>query len=85
LRKPPLSREGANIILVRDGDKQATYGPYGAEDFVYQALAPIPNFGGNYSVLGRWVIDQDPAGMGIRESKTLITNNTRRFVPHLFR
>ena len=85
VRKPLLSREGANIILVRDGEKQATYGPYGAEGFVYQALAPIPNFNGNYPVLGSWMIDQDPAGMGIRESNTLITNNTSRFVPHLFR
>ncbi len=38
-RKPPLSREGANVTLVSSGvalDEQA--GPYGAEGFVRQAL-----------------------------------------------
>jgi glutathionylspermidine synthase len=32
-----------------------------------------------------WLVDGESAGMGIRESKGLITNNTSSFVPHLFR
>jgi glutathionylspermidine synthase len=31
------------------------------------------------------MVDQDPAGMGIREADGLITDNLSRFVPHLFR
>lgn len=86
VRKPLLGREGANILLVKDGEKQQTYGQYGAEGFVYQAVAPIPAMDGNYPVVGSWIIaDEGAAGMGIRESDTLVTTNTSRFVPHLFR
>ena len=85
VRKPLLSREGANIQIVQGGEKTQTYGPYGEEGFVFQALAPIADFGGKRPVLGSWMIDQDPAGMGIREADGPITNNLSRFVPHLFR
>jgi glutathionylspermidine synthase len=85
VRKPLLSREGANIQLVRGGEKTQTYGPYGGEGFVFQALAPIADFDGKRPVLGSWMIDQDPAGMGIREADGPITDNLSRFVPHLFR
>ncbi len=85
-RKPLLGREGANVQIIRHGEKEQNYGPYGAEGFVYQALAPIPSLDGAYPVLGSWMIaDQGPAGMGIRESDSIITNNRSRFVPHLFR
>ncbi len=85
VRKPLLSREGANIQLVQGGEKTQTYGPYGGEGFVFQAVAPIADFDGKRPVLGSWMIDQDPAGMGIREADGPITNNLSRFVPHLFR
>ena len=86
VRKPLLGREGANVQVVRNGAKEQSYGPYGGEGFVYQALAPIPCCDGHYPVLGSWMIaDQGAAGMGIRESETMITNNRSRFVPHLFR
>jgi glutathionylspermidine synthase len=29
-------------------------------------------------------IGTEPAGIGIREANSLITNNTSRFIPHLF-
>jgi glutathionylspermidine synthase len=83
-RKPLLSREGANISLTTDAGEISTTGLYGEEGYTYQALAPIPNFGGKYPVIGSWLIDGESAGMGIRESDTLITNNLSRFVPHLF-
>ena len=63
----------------------ATEGSYGKEGYIYQALADVPNFEGNFPVIGSWVIDGESAGMGIRESDTQITDNTSRFVPHLFR
>ncbi|MEO6940117.1 MAG: glutathionylspermidine synthase family protein [Candidatus Kapaibacterium sp.] len=81
--KPLLSREGANIDLISKGVHITTGGDYGSEGVIYQALAPLPNFSDNYPVIGSWMIGQEPAGMGIRESDTLITTNTSRFVPHV--
>jgi glutathionylspermidine synthase len=85
VRKPIYSREGANIqVLDKDRVVAETEGGYGAEGFVYQAHAAMPEFGGNYPVIGSWVIASQPAGIGIREDATPITRNTSRFVPHYF-
>lgn len=84
--KPILSREGANVKLVQEGTVLAsTDGEYGEEGFVYQELATLPEFQNNYPLVGSWIIGQEPAGIGIRESQSLITDNTSRFVPHLIR
>ena len=82
-RKPLYSREGANIELVSDGrslDKGD--GPYGAEGYVRQAIAPLPQFDGNYTVLGSWFAAGAPCGLSVREDVTAITKNTSRFLPH---
>ena len=84
VKKPLLSREGANLTIRRGSSVQETAGPYGAEGFVYQARARIPNCNGTYPVLGSWLIDGVAAGIGIRESATPITDNHSCFVPHLF-
>jgi len=34
-------------------------------------------------VLGVWMVDGEPAGLGVREGDGLITDNLSRFVPHL--
>lgn len=82
-RKPLLSREGANIAIVRHGDVIAEQrGPYGAEGFIRQALAPLPNFSGRYPVLGSWLVDHVASGLSIREDENPITSNTSRFLPH---
>ncbi|MDR3711451.1 MAG: glutathionylspermidine synthase family protein [Puia sp.] len=84
VKKPILSREGANIdIYTGDGLVARTGGEYGEEGFVYQQFFPLPDFGEHYPVIGSWVIGQQPAGMGIREANTLVTDNLSRFVPHL--
>jgi glutathionylspermidine synthase len=83
VRKPLYSREGANITLVSDGvavlDQE---GPYGAEGFVRQAPAPLPNFSNQYPVVGSWLVDHTPCGLSIREDENPITGNTSRFLPH---
>src|SRR5580698_6767567 len=82
-RKPLYSREGANVALVHEGTtvvEQA--GPYGAEGFIRQALAPLPNFSGQYPVLGSWLVDHTPCGLSIREDENPITGNSSRFLPH---
>ncbi len=86
VKKPILSREGANIDIIGDEHLIAfTRGDYGEEGYVFQELFKLPEFDGNYPVIGSWMIDQEAAGIGIRESKTLITDNKSRFVPHLFK
>jgi glutathionylspermidine synthase len=83
VRKPLYSREGANVALIREGVTLVEQeGPYGAEGFIRQALAPLPNFSGQYPVLGSWLIDHTPCGLSIREDENPITGNTSRFLPH---
>ena len=84
VKKPILSREGANIEMVKHyGTIEKTDGEYGEEGFVYQQLFELPDFDNNYPVIGSWIIGQEAAGMGIREANNLITDNKSRFVPHL--
>ncbi|MFF9849938.1 glutathionylspermidine synthase family protein [Streptomyces litmocidini] len=78
--KPLLGREGAGVTLheagtepfVRDG-----------EACCYQELAPLPDFDGNRVVLGAWVVEDEAAGLGIRESTGLVTDEYARFLPHV--
>lgn len=84
-KKPLLSREGAGVTL-RTQDQFIHQSPalgYGEEGFVFQALAPLPVFDGKHAVVGSWVVDGAPAGVGVRESEDPITGNTSQFVPHL--
>lgn len=84
VKKPLLSREGANIEITIDNNSYLkTEGNYGAEGYIYQSFFELPEYNGNYPVIGSWIIGDEPAGIGIRESKTLITDNFSRFVPHL--
>jgi glutathionylspermidine synthase len=83
VKKPLLSREGENITMVRNGNMIAsTDGNYGSEGYIFQEICELPQFSFNYPVIGSWVIGCEPAGIGIRETKTLITDNLSRFIPH---
>jgi glutathionylspermidine synthase len=84
VKKPLYSREGANVEIHGPRGVFSQPGTYGAEGFVYQAYAPLPEFDGNYPVIGSWIVGGEPCGMGIREDKTPVTSNTSRFVPHYF-
>ncbi len=84
VRKPLLSREGANVtVTMFDQTLVESQGDYGEEGYVYQALATIPNFEGHHAVIGSWIIGQEAGGIGIRESTRLITDNLSQFVPHV--
>jgi glutathionylspermidine synthase len=83
VRKPLYSREGANVALVSAGATLVEQeGPYGAEGFIRQAFASLPDFSGQYPVLGSWLVDHTPCGLSIREDENPITGNTSRFLPH---
>ena len=84
IRKPILSREGANVAMVIGGKTVIeTPGPYSGP-FVYQQLQPLPDHQGNLPVVGSWLVNGYACGVGIREDTSPITGNTSRFVPHLF-
>ena len=83
VKKPLFSREGGNVTMYDErGPFAETGGPYGSEGFVYQALSPLPAFDGQHAVIGSWIVGQEAAGIGIRESAGPITDNRSRFVPH---
>lgn len=84
VRKPLFSREGANVtVTMFDQTLVESQGDYGDEGYVYQAMATIPDFDGRHPVIGSWIIGQEAGGMGIRESKRIITDNLSQFVPHV--
>jgi glutathionylspermidine synthase len=82
--KPKLAREGANVKLVDGAAIEQSDGPYDAADCVFQALAPLPRFGNDHVAVGSWIVNGEPAGIGLREDTSAITRNTSRFVPHYF-
>lgn len=83
VKKPIFSREGANISVVRGDDIQSlSDGPYGEEGFVYQALHPLPQFGRNHTLIGSWLVDDEAAGMSLREDDSMITQDLSRYLPH---
>ena len=84
VKKPIYSREGANVAIHAGGATLEAPGDYGAEGFIWQAYQELPRFDGNYTVIGSWVVGDEPAGIGIREDDSPITRNSSRFVPHYF-
>jgi glutathionylspermidine synthase len=82
VRKPRLGREGANISIVAPGYEVQTGGVYGEEGFVYQLFDPLPEFDGYRPALGAWMIGDNAAGLGIRETAGLVTDDGAAFVPH---
>jgi glutathionylspermidine synthase len=91
VRKPLVGREGAGVQVFRnwaEAEGAAAANAWDAKaaagNYVFQALASMAQTDGKTAVFGSWLIDGEPAGIGIRESDSLITTNTSRFVPHLF-
>jgi glutathionylspermidine synthase len=85
VRKPIFSREGQNVYIVKNGTAIAdTPGEYDEFPVIYQEYSPLPTFAGNCPVIGSWLVNGYAAGVGIRETQGLVTNNTSRFVPHRF-
>ena len=85
VRKPKLSREGANVTFIK-GDRvvEETGGDYGSEGFILQEAAQLPSFDGNHPICGVWIVAHEACGLGIREDRSRITGNGSRFIPHFF-
>ncbi|MBW7983132.1 glutathionylspermidine synthase family protein [Enterobacillus tribolii] len=82
--KPLFSREGANIRIVDNGQEIASAdGPYGEEGMIVQQFHPLPMFGDSYTLIGSWLVNDQPAGIGLREDRSLITQDLSRYYPHI--
>ena len=77
VRKPFFGREGEGVVFGVNGSTND-------QKCIYQEARVLPDFEGNFPVIGSWIVGEQPAGMGIRESDTPITTNLSRFVPHCF-
>ncbi|WP_327661911.1 MULTISPECIES: glutathionylspermidine synthase family protein [unclassified Streptomyces] len=78
--KPLLGREGAGVTIHEPG---AAPPVPSEEPCCYQELSELPDFDGNRVVLGAWVVEDEAAGLGIRESAGLVTDEYARFLPHV--
>ena len=86
IRKPLLSREGANVSVIEAGAViDSGDGPYGEEGYIRQAIAPLFQDAGQHAVIGSWIVHGQACGLSVREDESLITGNLSRFVPHLIR
>ena len=84
VKKPLFSREGANVSVMQNGKAVVSVnGPYTDGGFVLQKYHPLPEFSGNYALIGSWVIADRSAGIGIREDRSVVTKDSSRFIPHV--
>jgi glutathionylspermidine synthase len=84
VKKPLFSREGANISIVRNASEIASSpGPYGSEGYIYQATYMLPRFGEHYTLIGSWLVDDEAAGISVREDSGPITQDMSRYLPHI--
>ncbi|WP_426575840.1 glutathionylspermidine synthase family protein [Xenorhabdus stockiae] len=82
--KPLFSREGANIRIIENGREIASAdGPYGEEGMIVQQFHALPKFGDNHTLVGSWLVNDQAAGICIREDRELITQDLSRFYPHI--
>ena len=82
--KPVFSREGANITVVNQGRETFKVdGPYGEEGLIVQAYHPLPRFGDQFTLIGSWLVNDQPAGISVREDATIVTQDLSRYLPHI--
>jgi len=77
VQKPFFGREGQGVVF---GSNDST----NEGECLFQEARVLPDFDGNFPVIGSWIVGEKSAGIGIRESDTPITTNLSRFVPHYF-
>lgn len=94
VKKPVLSREGANIEIINENKSIInTPGSYTKSGYIYQEHYPMPEIDAPektgwletnkvYPVIGSWVVGDKSAGICLREDISPITKNTSYFVPH---
>lgn len=79
--KPCFGREGRGVSFLSAEDPL----PDVAETLgrlIFQDEIEIAPFDGQIPIVGSWIVDSYPAGIGIREGGRITTNNSR-FAPHV--
>lgn len=83
VEKPIFSREGAGIRIRAGGAEEASADTsYDAHPRILQRYAPLPRFGEDHTVCGVWLVGEEAVGLGLREDRGRITQDTSRFRPH---
>ncbi|ABS04229.1 glutathionylspermidine synthase [Kineococcus radiotolerans] len=81
--KPVYGWEGAGIRITAPGIDVTTDPAHtGGQALVHQAFTELADFDGNHPVIGSWLVAGEAAGLGFRESTSLVTDTAARFVPH---
>jgi glutathionylspermidine synthase len=84
VRKPLLSRQGANIEIVQNNSTLLqTDGPYADKPQIIQGFEPLPDFEGKYPLIGCWMVASKAVGLCIREDDNLVTSKDAKFIPHV--
>lgn len=89
VKKPILSREGANVSKLFNGVEQNLAGSefvaeYDHTGYIVQKWVDLPVFDGFRPIIGSWVVGNETAGMGLREDYNVVTGNDSHFIPHYF-
>lgn len=85
VKKPIFGREGGSVSIIdpdRPDWEETKESVYGSEGYILQALHTLPTYDDYHLVMGSWVVDGQPAGIGLRADRSKITGNTAIFVPH---
>lgn len=85
VRKPIFSREGASVTITGPDNtviEAAENREYDQHASIIQAYCPMPQFHGHHPILGVWVAGETACGLGVREDKSLITQDLSIFRPH---
>lgn len=95
VKKPLLSREGANVTKITSGIEEKLSGSdfnsmYDSSGYIIQEWFDLPEFNdpmynrSKKPIIGAWIIGDKSAGIGIREDFNSVTGNDSHFIPHLF-
>ncbi|TRD18929.1 glutathionylspermidine synthase family protein [Palleronia caenipelagi] len=82
VEKPIFSREGAGVRIRGGVSEESSDTTYDDHPKILQAYAPLPRFGEDHTVCGVWLIGTEAQGLGLREDRSRITQDTSRFRPH---
>ena len=74
--------EKENITIVKNGEIAFTNEQEASTQYIFQALQDPAKYGDDYAFIGSWIVGNTPAGIGMREDKTLGLSSSSRFIPH---
>ena len=85
VRKPIIGAEGVAVSIELGGsqlEKRDALG-YGADGFIVQEYAKLPEAFGYHYMIGSWEVDGEAAGIILRGDKSLITGRNCLIIPHI--